>query len=118
MEAVIKKDDDTQQKYERYHREAKPFVDELNKLLALRAPSGMINQNGVFTTIYPPETEIEKKIKKEIEQVWRSVYMPQVTGICKRCKREPAVTDYNGNGHFVCTHCDDMLQSEFEDEYR
>jgi len=28
-----------------------------------------------------------------------------------------AVTDYNGQGYFVCQSCDDVLTSRFEDEY-
>lgn len=38
-------------------------------------------------------------------------------GMCVRCKYKGARTDYNGHGHMVCTHCDDMLNEEFEREY-
>lgn len=39
-------------------------------------------------------------------------------GVCKRCKKRPANTDYNGHGHYVCEHCDKMLNDEFEREYQ
>ena len=38
-------------------------------------------------------------------------------GMCVRCKYKGARTDYNGHGHFVCNHCDDILNEEFEREY-
>lgn len=38
-------------------------------------------------------------------------------GICKNCNSSPAVTDYNGHGHYVCQPCDDSLNREFESEY-
>lgn len=39
-------------------------------------------------------------------------------GKCLRCKSSWAVRDYNGHGHWVCDHCDRMLENEFEEEYR
>lgn len=39
-------------------------------------------------------------------------------GKCVRCKQSWATIDYNGHGHWVCDHCDRMLENEFEDEYR
>jgi hypothetical protein len=39
-------------------------------------------------------------------------------GKCQRCKDSPAVTDYNGKGYYLCTHCDSVLTERFEDEYK
>lgn len=39
-------------------------------------------------------------------------------GVCKRCNREPATTDYNGHGYYVCDHCNNHLNDEFDEEYK
>ncbi len=64
--------------------------------------------------------ELEEQVKKLTSNtVLAEVpYVDKGYGKCVRCKQSWAVTDYNGYGHWVCDHCDRMLESEFEDEYR
>lgn len=70
--------------------------------------------------------EIEIKNKKgESETVFfnEKSFEEENLGICKvklcvRCEQVKATVDYNGHGHWVCDHCNRMLENEFEDEYR
>lgn len=39
-------------------------------------------------------------------------------GMCKRCTKKFATKDYNGHEHYVCDNCYDLLEWEFEDEYK
>lgn len=57
----------------------------------------------------------------KLPENWRISYIIRLLklpnyGICKRCKRERAMNDYNG--YYVCDHCYKMLNDEFEDEYK
>ena len=36
---------------------------------------------------------------------------------CQRCHQEPATHDYNGHGCYVCEHCNNVLNNEFDEEY-
>lgn len=39
-------------------------------------------------------------------------------GMCKDCKTSKATIDYNGHGCWVCAHCNEMLNDEFDREYQ
>lgn len=58
-----------------------------------------------------------------VEPVSEKVYTPPYheepefnngLGKCLRCNISNAVIDYNGYGHYVCAHCNSILESEFD----
>ena len=58
----------------------------------------------------------------KLPEKWRISYVIRMWrlpnyGTCKRCGRNRATKDYNGHKHYVCDHCYDMLNDEFDDFY-